>query len=580
MAAAERPRGKAVVVAEAIGDGVGVAVGEGVGLGAAVVPHDVSSKKTTANVARFTALAWHDERESRNGWVHLAPRLPRLRWARPRSEPRFRFGGSGLAGRAVLAVLLTIGFYVLAIGLVIVLLAIPYIEWTSVHWLNIRIIRITLFCLGGAGAILFSIVPQIDAFQPPGERATPDSHPRLFAELRNIAAAVGEPLPAEVYLVHDINAYVQIRGGFMALGGRRVMAIGLPLMRILRISELRSVLVHEFGHYRRGHTELAPWIYRTREAIMRTLLHLSGLSNILMWPFLQYAQIFMTLTDDISRQQEYEADAISAQLMGAQARVAALRANYGAAIAYELYRRENTGIYVDHMVAGPLPDDAFMQYMQLPRVSAAIRNALEEELAHPRPRPFDSHPTLAARIAAVQKFPPGPDPSHEPLASSLLDSALSAVGSLQATMPQATPAFGALPWQDAGAAGDQFRWEDELRRSFHLLRGWTVGSLSDLVPSIAMVGGHLGTRWVPDEAAAESGRELLAGSLGLALIRAGWVIEVLDGRSVLRKGEVTIDPRHEIEQLATGALDAAAWRTKTASLGIASLRLDVLRQAA
>jgi hypothetical protein len=100
------------------------------------------------------------------------------------------------------------------------------------------------------------------------------------------------------------------------------------------------------------------------------------------------------------------------------------------------------------------------------------------------------------------------------------------------------------------------------------------------VPSVAVVGGHLGTRWVPDDTSAQSGRELLAGAMALALMRSGWVVEVSEGRSILRKGETTLDPRGEIEALATGAVNAAGWRAKTTASGIGSLRLDALRQAA
>jgi hypothetical protein len=42
-------------------------------------------------------------------------------------------------------------------------------------------------------------------------------------------------MPSEVCLDQDINASVRQRGGIMGLGGRRVMILGVPLMRILRI---------------------------------------------------------------------------------------------------------------------------------------------------------------------------------------------------------------------------------------------------------------------------------------------------------------------------------------------------------
>jgi hypothetical protein len=127
----------------------------------------------------------------------------------------------------------------------------------------------------------------------------------------------------------------------------------------------------------------------------------------------------------------------------------------------------------------------------------------------------------------------------------------------------------------------QFRWEDEVRRNVHLLRNWTVGTLPDLAPSVARVGGRLGTRWVPDEAAARIGRDALAGALGLALLREGWAIEASpNGTFVVRKGETVVDPIKEIEQLADGSMDAASWRAKSTGMGVASLRLDALRRAA
>ena len=483
-----------------------------------------------------------------------------------------------MAGRAVLAVLLTIGFYLLAIGLAVVLLAVPYFEWTDLHRINLRI---TIFCLAGAAIILLSILPTFEHFRIPGEPASPRSHPRLFAELSAIAKAVGEPLPEEVYLVQDVNAGVRVRGGIMGVGGRHVMLLGVPLMRILRISEFRAVLAHEYGHYRGGHVQLAPWIYKTREAIGRTLMHLSGHSQMLMWPFLQYGRMFLTITQDISRLQEYEADALAARVAGAKAFIAGLRGVYGASVAYDHFCRENTPVYADHLTPRPAPDESFMRFLHLPRIGDAIRKAMEDELEHPKLHPYDSHPPLAARIAVLEKLSPGSDTSTEPLAASLLDPIVSANGATPVQVPAAAPLAGALPWEDAGAGGEQFRWDDDVRRNFHILRGWTVGTLPDLAPSLGKVGGKIGTRWVADEEAARSGRALLAGALGLAMVRSGWVVEASpSGSAVVRKDDVVLDPTKEIEQMVDGSTDASAWRARATAMGIVSLRLDALRRAA
>ena len=58
-----------------------------------------------------------------------------------------------LTGRVVLAVALMVGFYVLALGMALGLLWIPYAEFTTLHRLHLKL---ALFCAVGAGTILWS----------------------------------------------------------------------------------------------------------------------------------------------------------------------------------------------------------------------------------------------------------------------------------------------------------------------------------------------------------------------------------------------------------------------------------------
>ena len=159
-----------------------------------------------------------------------------------------------LAGRALLAVGLMIGFYGLAIGLAGVLLFLPYAELVYAHRLHLNI---AIFSLVGAGTILWSIVPRWDRFEAPGPLLEPTRHPKLFAEIEGVARATGQAMPAEVFLVGDVNAWVAQRGGVMGLSSQRVMGLGLPLLQVLSVSELRAVLAHEFGHAYASHRATA-----------------------------------------------------------------------------------------------------------------------------------------------------------------------------------------------------------------------------------------------------------------------------------------------------------------------------------
>ncbi|MBV9774345.1 MAG: M48 family metallopeptidase, partial [Gemmatimonadetes bacterium] len=177
-----------------------------------------------------------------------------------------------LAGRAALAVALLIGFYVFALAIAAGLLYVPYAE---AHYLNHVTGRLALFCVAGAGIILWSILPRPDRFTPPGPRLAPSEHPRLFGLLRSVAAQAGQEMPAEVYVIPDMNAWVAQRGGVMGVGSRRVMGLGLPLLQALTVRQTGAVVAHEFGHFHGGDTALGPWIYKTRAAIGRTLVGLS-----------------------------------------------------------------------------------------------------------------------------------------------------------------------------------------------------------------------------------------------------------------------------------------------------------------
>src|SRR5512140_2451081 len=100
-----------------------------------------------------------------------------------------------LTTRAIIAILLMIGFYVLSIVVAFGLIWIPYAEYTYLNRLDIRI---AAACIIGAGVILWSILPRRDKFEAPGPSVTREQQPRLFAELEDIARRTGQTLPHEV----------------------------------------------------------------------------------------------------------------------------------------------------------------------------------------------------------------------------------------------------------------------------------------------------------------------------------------------------------------------------------------------
>jgi hypothetical protein len=67
---------------------------------------------------------------------------------------------------------------------------------------------ILVVCVGGAGAILWSLRPRVDRLEPPGPRLHLDQHPRLASEIKEVANATAQTLPNKLFLVPDVNAFV------------------------------------------------------------------------------------------------------------------------------------------------------------------------------------------------------------------------------------------------------------------------------------------------------------------------------------------------------------------------------------
>src|SRR5688572_19571668 len=227
-----------------------------------------------------------------------------------------------LVGRVVLALALTLGFYVMALGIAAGLLWIPYELFKTTEHVNGQI---TIFCVVTACLILYSVFPRRDVFEAPGPELSESEYPALFALLRRVAQATSQAMPVHVYLVPDLNAWVANRGGIVGVGSRRVMGLGLPTFQALTIPQFAAVIAHEFGHYHHGDVALGPLLYRLRAGLGRTLHALEERRNFVAIPFRWYGNLFLRVTGGVSRKQEFGADALAAQVTGPEALASGLK---------------------------------------------------------------------------------------------------------------------------------------------------------------------------------------------------------------------------------------------------------------
>jgi heat shock protein HtpX len=468
-----------------------------------------------------------------------------------------------LAGRFFLAIVLMIGFYILALAICGVLLYLPYIVIVEGNRLPIKMI---VFCLAGTWIILRSIMPRPDRFTPPGPRLTKQEHPKLHEAVEQIAQATQQAPPVEIYLVPEVNAWVSQRGGIMGIGSRRVMGLGLPLMQTLTASQFRAVLAHEFGHFYGGDTSLGPWIYKTNTAIARTLEGLSIHSSWLNKPFELYGMAFIRITHAISRRQEYIADRLAAQVVGSRAFGEGLKQVHGATLAFSSFL---SGEFVPAIGKGYRPpfSQGFQQFMNSTLICEQVDAALQQELKEGKSDPYDTHPQLAQRLEALNGLPQGELLETDPLSLSLLNNIPELEEKLFAIMiPDHSAKPKPIQWEELPEKVWLPIWAESANDHAQALRGLTPASLPECLASPKALAVRL--KMAPTEALTMEEHEqkavfITACALCVLFHMKGWKIDSKPGCPVMLcdyGNALEFHPFQIPEQLKSGALTPEHWK--------------------
>lgn len=184
-----------------------------------------------------------------------------------------------------------------------------------------------LFALGLLWATLRALWVRLE--EPQGVRLAPEDAPLLFEGLDRIRQKIDGPAVHHVYLDGEFNASIRQLPRFGLFGGAvNYLSVGLPLLMALDRRRLLSVLAHEYGHLRGNHGKLSAWIYRTRLSWLKLDANLQNDSGVMALAsqafFRWYFPRFAAKTFALARQDEYEADRVSARLLGPGVAAAAL----------------------------------------------------------------------------------------------------------------------------------------------------------------------------------------------------------------------------------------------------------------
>jgi heat shock protein HtpX len=495
-----------------------------------------------------------------------------------------------LALFAIFAMVMVLASYVFVVLLAAACVYLPYLVLFRSSSPGLQTLVLFIFGIVIAATMIWSLVPRRDKFEAPGLLLDRASQPHLFAELDDIAAALNEDLPREVYLIGDANAFVADRGGIVGFGSRRVLGIGLPLLSTLTVSQFRAVLAHEFGHYYGGDTSLGPWVYKTKSSIIRIFENIGSVrelariailglmyavvTNVLKW----YFMAFLRAINFVSRRQEFRADELACAVAGRQNLIDGLRAIHGTAIAWPSYwKAEVAPLLGEGKLVGL--SHGFSQFMNVPNISRAIDKSLAERLEKEKTEPYDTHPPLRDRIAAAERFPPclGPQDSR-PAITLLEDPQRSEITLVEQCVPDIDPgSLQYVHWDEVAVRVTIPSWQGFVAQYADDLQGVSAASIPDQIPNLRQIGSHIrdpkGMLLSPEQRTFRAGG-LFAGALALAMIRTGWALQVQPGVFRMTLADQELNPFDAVNQLIAGKLSREAWIARCHELGLSNLALS------
>jgi Zn-dependent protease with chaperone function len=174
--------------------------------------------------------------------------------------------------------------------------------------------------------------------------------PELFEFIDRLADEAKAPRAHKVYLSPRVNAAVFYDLSLLNLiiPTRKNLEIGLGLVNVVSLGELKAVLAHEFGHFAQRSMAVGRWVYIAREiadhivsrrdALDKLLAQLSRIDlrvawvgwllSIIVWSIRSMMEVLrrlVTLAERaLSRQMEFQADLVAVSLTGSDALIHAL----------------------------------------------------------------------------------------------------------------------------------------------------------------------------------------------------------------------------------------------------------------
>jgi Zn-dependent protease with chaperone function len=276
-----------------------------------------------------------------------------------------------------------------------------------------------------------------------GVEITAAEQPALFAFLHRLADEAGAPRPRRVYLSGGVNAAVfyDLSLVNLLIPSRKSLEIGLALVNVLSLGELKAVLAHELGHFAQRSMAVGSWVYiaqqvaghivARRDAFDSFLVRLSHfdlrigwigwLLRLIIWSLRSLLDLLFSVVvlaqRALAREMEFQADRVAVSVSGSDALVHALyrlgaadqawdravdfangelRAGRGVQDLFALQTR------VISQMRRVLSDPGYGVVPPLPGAHPELHRLFKEVLAAP-PKMWSTHPSNVDREANAKR---------------------------------------------------------------------------------------------------------------------------------------------------------------------------------
>lgn len=338
---------------------------------------------------------------------------------------------------------------------------------------------------------------------------------------------------------------------------------------------------------------MGPWVYRTQSAMIQSFQNIGSLrrnverigilqlmylavTTVLEWNFL----FFLRVINFVSRRKEFRADELACLVAGKEPMIEGLRKIHGGAIAWPTYWNTEVAPVLQLGCIPPI-GDGLARFLAAPQIAEQGACGLKKELAEVKTNPYDTHPSLRDRIAAMETVAAESREQSGESALTLLGDPLTAerrwIDSVNPGQPKGT--LRRVSWDEVGPMVMIPAWKASLGEYAALLEGITAESLAETAKNLGAIGPSIrdpkGMLLTPEQRKQSAGR-LLGVALGLALLERGWQLEAQPGNFRLYRGSEKLDVFGMIQELAFGKVAQEAWRERCRELGIAGATLGTV----